>query len=152
MSGEPIGGGATRAPDLRERWHRARLAHIQCVQVVGGRGDRARVDHEATLLERARMVADEVAAHAATESGLEALSSLLRRVEENRCARAQDIRVFIGAVWHGRPLPLEVLRTADASAAQEMLAVLDAWRHARCVLVEQVEGGPPRIARAMSSP
>ncbi|TFZ03461.1 DUF7673 family protein [Ramlibacter rhizophilus] len=135
--------------ETRERRHRARLAQIQSTQVVCGRGDRARVDTEATLIERACLLADELAAHAATERGLEALSALLRRVEEDPSPRTRDIRVFIEAVWECKPLPLAALRTPCEPAQADMLAVLDAWRHSRCVLAEQVEGGLARVARAV---
>src|SRR6187455_46563 len=134
----------------RERRHRASLEQINRVQLVVGRGDRMRVDHEGTLLERARMLSEEIRSHEATEQGLAAFDRLLRRAEERDARHGRDILVFVAAVWSNRPLPLHTLRGLDADVGDDMLAVLDAFRYARLDLVESVEGGPRRVARLVN--
>lgn len=134
----------------RERQHQANLERIQRVQRVVGRADRLRVDHEGTLLERARLLEEEISAHRATELGLAALERLLRRAED-RAPQAQEIAGFIAAVRNNRPLPLCTLRGLDPAVGDDMLAVLDAFRHARLSLVEQVEGGAARVARLLDA-
>jgi hypothetical protein len=135
----------------RERRHRAVLEHIDEVLLVTGCGDRTRIDHEGTLLERARMLGADVCSHAATERGLAALDRLLRRLEEPDHRHGLDVARFVDAVWRHQPLPLGTLRALDAETGDDMLAVLDAYRHARLDLVEQVEGGPRRVHRAMGA-
>jgi hypothetical protein len=135
----------------RERRHRAVLEHIDGVQLVTGRGDRTRIDHEGTLLERARMLGAELNSHEATERGLASLDRLLRRLEEPEHRHGLDVARFVEAVWRHKPLPLGSLRALDAATGDDMLAVLDAYRHARLDLVEQVEGGPRRVARVMQA-
>jgi hypothetical protein len=133
----------------REQRHQANLERIQAVQLVVGRGDRLRVDHEGTLLERARLMVEEIRAHQATERGLQALDRLLRRAEESGARRSPDVARFIAAVWNNQPLPLLTLRGLEEDVGDDMLAVLDAFRYARLNLVEQVEGGPQRVARVL---
>lgn len=133
----------------RERQHRARLAQIEAVQVVAGSGDRARVNHERTLIERARMMADEYGSHAATERGLDAMDRLLRAVEDAESPHRRELAQFIEAVWNNKPLALSALRGVDKRCADDMLDVLDAWRWARVNLAENVRGGPRRIATAL---
>lgn len=139
----------------RERRHQAALDGIHRVQQVVGRGDRARIDHEGTVLERARLLAEELAAHHATEQGLAALDRLLRRAEEPGGAQRHDIVQFLAALWSQRPLPLAALRGLEQATGDDMLAVLDAFRWGRLNLVEEVVGGPLRVARvvgALSAP
>jgi hypothetical protein len=133
----------------RERQHRARLAQIECVQVVAGTGDRARVNHERTLIERARMLAEEIGSHATTERGLDALDRLLHAVEDGPSVYKRDIGAFIEAVWNNKPLALTALRGVDKRTADDMIEVLDAWRFARVNLAENVRGGPRRVAGAL---
>jgi len=130
----------------RERQHRARLAQIDAVQVVAGSGDGARVNHERTLIERARMFAEEIASHDATERGLDALDRLLHAVEESESPHTRDVGHFIEAVWNNKPLAISVLRGVDKRTADDMMDVLDGWRYARVNLCEHVRGGPRRIA------
>ena len=132
--------------DERERRHQANLDRIQGVQQVVGRADRLRIDHEGTLFERARLTGEEISSHLATESGLAALDRLLRRVEERDSRQSRDIARFIAAVWNQQPLPLSTLRGLDQSIGDDMMEVLDAFRHARLDLAEHVEGGPRRVA------
>jgi hypothetical protein len=134
----------------RERRHHACLEKINRVQLVVGQGDRLRIDHEGTLLERARMLSEEISAHGATELGLAAFDRLLRRAEEHDARHTRDILVFVSAVWSNRPLPLHTLRGLDAEVGDDMMAVLDAFRYARVDLVEAVEGGPRRVARLVN--
>lgn len=133
----------------RERRHHASMERINAVQLVVGRGDRLRVDHAGTLLERARLLGEELRAHEATEHGLAALARLLRIAEEAGPRGAGDIVTFIAAVTEGEPLPLATLRGLDPEIGDDMLAVLDAFRHARVSLPEQVEGGPARVCRLL---
>lgn len=134
----------------RERRHQARLAQIERVQVVVGQADRARVDHEGTLLERARLLCEEMDAHEATERGLAAFARLLRLAEEERHAEsACHVLAFLGALREGQPLPVDALRVAAPAVGNDMLAVLDAFRYARLDLAAQVEGGPHRLAQAL---
>jgi hypothetical protein len=134
----------------RERRHHASLERINRVQLVVGRGDRMRVDHEGTLLERARMLGEEIRSHEATELGLGAFDRLLRLAEERDARHSRDILAFVSALWNNRPLPLNTLRGLDAPVGDDMLAVLDAFRYARLDLVEAVEGGPRRVARLLN--
>jgi hypothetical protein len=129
----------------RERRHQTRLQQINRVQVVAGTGDGARLDHEATLLERARMMDDELASHFATERGLAAFDRLLRIAQEQR---HEDVAAFLDAVWNGKPLPLAALRV-EPPLGDDMLAVLDAYRYARLGLAEHVPGGARRVARVL---
>jgi hypothetical protein len=133
----------------RERRHQANLERIAQVQVVVGRADRARVDHEGTFFERLRLMEEELSSHRATELGLAAFDRLLRAAEERSSAQSRDIVAFVAAVWNNRPLPLLTLRGLDAAAGDDMLLVLDAFRHARLNLVEHVQGGPRRVARLL---
>ncbi len=133
----------------RERRHQASLERINHVQLVVGRGDRLRIDHEATLLERARLLAEEIRSHQATELGLAALARLLRRAEERDPRHTRDIAVFLGAVRDRRPLPLPLLRGLPQEIGDDMMAVLDAFRYARLDLVASVEGGARRVARVV---
>lgn len=133
----------------RERRHRASLDRINRVQLVVGRGDRMRVDHEGTLLERARLLGEEIRSHDATELGLAAFDRLLRRAEERDARHTRDILVFVAAIRSNLPLPLNTLRGLEAAVGDDMLAVLDAFRHARIDVVEAVEGGPRRVARLL---
>ena len=135
----------------RERRHQANLAGINRVQMIVGKGDRMRIDHEGTLLERARLLGEEVAAHRATELGLCAFDRLLRRAEEANGRYRRDIISFVAAVWSNKPLPLLALRGLDQETGDDMLAVLDAFRYARLNLVEQVEGGPRRVSRLVNA-
>lgn len=134
----------------RERWHQARMEQINGVQVVRGLGDGTRPDHEGTLLERARMLAEEVTSHAATEHALAAFDRLLRTVEQGSSTHARVSAEFLSAVWNNQPLPLATLRSVDEATGDDMLAVLDGYRRARLSLVEHVEGGPRRVAAALA--
>jgi hypothetical protein len=133
----------------RERRHQAALQRINRTQLVVGRGDRLRIDHEGTLLERARLMVEEMRSHLATEQGLAAFDRLLRLAEEHSSPHTADILLFVAAVWGNKPLPLSVLRGLDATVGDDMLAVLDAFRYARLNLAEHVEGGPQRVARVL---
>jgi hypothetical protein len=133
----------------RERQHHTRLAQIEAVQVVAGTGDSARINHERTLLERARMMSDEYGSHAATERGLQALDRLVRAVEGTHSPYKREIAQFVEAVWNNKPLSLGILRSVDRASANDMLEVLDAWRWARVDLTENVKGGPRRIATVL---
>lgn len=133
----------------RERRHQANLERINRVQLVAGTGDRMRVDHEGTLLERARMMVEEISSHEATERGLDAFDRLLRRAEERDVRHRRDILSFVAAVWNNKPLPLVTLRGLEQTVGDDMLAVLDAFRYGRLTLTEHVEGGPRRVARVL---
>lgn len=133
----------------RDRRHQANLERINCVQLVVGRGDRLRVDHEGTVLERARLMEEEICSHAATERGLAALDRLLRAAEEGQSRHAADILHFVDALWSRAPLSLSTLRGLDQETGDDMVAVLDAYRYARLNLVEHVRGGPVRLARLL---
>lgn len=133
----------------RERRHEQRLAQINDVQVVRGRGDGSRIDHEATLLERARMLSLEMSSHHATELGLAAFDRLLCSVEQGGAQQGQ-LAQFIDALWNRKPLPLALLRGLEPGTGDDVMAVLDAWRHARVDVALQVRGGPRRVARAMA--
>jgi hypothetical protein len=134
----------------RERRHQGNLERINNVQVVVGRGDRARIDHEGTLLERARLTIEELRAHEATERGLAALDRLLRTLEEGRSRHAHDVAAFVAALRENKPLPLTLLRGADQPVGDDMLEVLDAYRHARIELLEHVRGGPRRVGKVLA--
>ncbi|HVE53175.1 MAG TPA: hypothetical protein VNB23_07295 [Ramlibacter sp.] len=131
----------------RERRHQASLERIAQVQLVVGRADKPRIDHEGTLFERARLLEEELSSHRATELGLAAFDRLLRVAEERSSPQSRDIVAFAAAVWNNRPLPLLTLRGSDTAAGDDMLAVLDAFRYARLNLVEHVRGGPRRVGR-----
>jgi hypothetical protein len=133
----------------REHRHQANLERINRVQLVCGTGDRLRIDHEGTLLERARMTSEELRSHQATELGLAALDRLLRHAEERDARHRRDILSFLSALWNNRALPLVTLRGLDPDVGDDMLAVLDAFRWGRLSLVEQVEGGGRRFARVL---
>lgn len=133
----------------RERRHQANLERIGRLQKVVGRGDCMRIDHEGTLFERARLMAEEYRSHGATEDGLAAFDRLLRVAENRSSTHGRDVAAFIAAVWGQQPLPIRTLRGLDTATGDDMLAVLDAFRHARLNLAEHVEGGPRRVARAV---
>ena len=133
----------------REQRHRASLERINRVQLVVGRGDRMRVDHEGTLLERGRMLGEEIASHQATEAGLAAFDRLLRRAEERDVRHRRDILAFMATVWNNKSLPLVTLRGLEQSVGDDMMAVLDAFRYGRLNLAEHVDGGPRRVARVL---
>lgn len=133
----------------RERRHLANLVRIEQVQLLVGRGDKARIDHVGTLLERARLMGEELASHQATERGLVALDALLHLADEGG-SHAREVADFIAALRNNQPLPLGTLRVLDTVAGDQVLAVLDAFRYGRLNLVEQVEGGPQRVARVLA--
>lgn len=133
----------------RERRHQGNMRRIEQVQLVVGKGDRARIDHEGTLLERARLLAQELQSHQATEQGLAALDRLLRHVEEGACRHRREILDFLGAVLGQKPLSLATLRGLEGGVGDDMLAVLDAFRHARLTLAQHVPGGPSRVQRLL---
>ncbi|MGE4241171.1 DUF7673 family protein [Ramlibacter sp.] len=135
----------------RESRHRARMERINDVLVVCGRADRVRPDHEETLFERAKLLSEELGSHHATERGLEALERLLRAAEESRGRLRSDIAQFADSLWNGKALPLALLRGHEAAIAEDMVAVLDAYRWARLDLIEHVTGGPRRIAALVRS-
>jgi hypothetical protein len=134
----------------RVRRHQANLERIQRVQLVVGRADRLRVDHEGTLLERARLTMEEISSHEATERGLIAFDRLLRLAEERDGRQTRDIVNFLAAVWNNKSLPLITLRGLEQSVGDDMVAVLDAFRYARLNLAEHIEGGPLRVERVVS--
>jgi hypothetical protein len=134
----------------RERRHQTNLERIQRVQLVVGRADRMRVDHEGPLLERARLTMEEISSHDATERGLIAFERLLRLAEERDGRQTRDIVNFLSAVWNNKSLPLITLRGLEQSVGDDMVAVLDAFRYARLNLAEHVEGGPLRVERVVS--
>lgn len=133
----------------RERRHQQNLQRIQHVQQLVGVGDRTRIDHEGTLITQARMLEEEICSHRATEAGLAALARLLRLLEEGMSRHLRETATFVTAVRDGTPLPLQLLRGPDVETADDMLAVLDAFRHGRVSLVEHVEGGAKRVAKAL---
>jgi len=133
----------------RERRHQANLERINQAQRVVGRGDRMRIDHEGTLFERARMLEEEMCAHAATEAGLAAFDRLLQLVEDRQGRHARDVALFLEAVWNKKPLSLAALRGLDQAVGDDMVAVLDAFRYARLDLAQHVEGGARRVARVL---
>ena len=133
----------------RERRHRLNLQRIQRVQQLVGVGDRTRVDHEGTLIAQAHMFEEELCSHRATEEGLAALGRLLRLLEEGQSRHAREVATFVGAIREGSPLPLQALRGLDIATADDMVAVLDAFRHGRVSLVEHVEGGAKRVGKAL---
>lgn len=134
----------------RERRHEQNLERINQVQLVVGRGDRSRVDHEATLLERARLMVEEVRSHDATERGLAAFDRLLRSAEEERNARrARCIVEFIEALWNDKPMRLSSLRGMPHLVQDDVIAVLDGFRYSRLALAEHVAGGPRRVVKLL---
>lgn len=133
----------------RERRHHANLERIDEVQVLVGRGERARVDRIGTVLEQARLMSEELSSHRSTELGLAALDRLLRRLEERGPRKGRDIAEFIAALWNDQPLQLRILRGQDHATGDDMVAVLDAFRFARLNLVQHVDGGPRRVGRAL---
>lgn len=133
----------------RQRRHDASMERIQRMQRVVGQGDRLRVDHEGTVLERARLMMEEIRSHEATELGLAAFDRLLRLAEERHPRYQRDIVGFLAAIWNNQSLPLVTLRGLDQAIADDMVAVIDAFRWGRVNLAEQVEGGPARVVRAL---
>ena len=133
----------------RERRHRANLERVNQVQLVVGTGDRARVDHEGTLLERARLMVEELRSHEATERGLAAFDRLLRLAEEGPSNGSRQAGDFIAAVWEDQPLRPSALRAAGADLGEDMVAVLDGLRYGRLTLAEHVRGGPRRVVRLL---
>ena len=133
----------------RERRHHANLERIDRVQLIVGTGDRMRVDHEGTLFERARLMGEEIRSHEATERGLVAFDRLLCAADEGDARHQRDVVAFLTAVWNNRSLPLRTLRGLDESIADDMLAVLDAFRYARLNLAAHVPGGPARVGRVL---
>ncbi|HYF19578.1 MAG TPA: hypothetical protein VEA40_17060 [Ramlibacter sp.] len=136
----------------RERQHQAALERINQVRLVTGRGDRIRIDHEGTILERARMIDEEFASYQATERGLAAFERLLARGEDRRCRHQRDVLTFIAALLGDEALPLVTLRGLETAIADDMVAVLDAYRYGRLQLPDHVEGGPARVARVLRKP
>lgn len=133
----------------RERRHRANLERVNRVQLVVGTGDKARVDHEGTLLERARLMVEEIRSHEAGERGLAAFERLLRLAEEGPAGGGRQAGDFVAAVWDDQPLRPSALRAAGAELGEDMLAVLDALRYGRITLSEHVRGGPRRVMRLL---
>jgi len=133
----------------RIRRHHARIEAINRLEIPVGTGDRLRIDHLGTLLERARLVAEECCAYEATERGLAALDRLLSLAQERISPQSREVAGFIAAIWNGKPLSLSALRAVDGATADDMLAVLDAFRWGRVSLVENVDGGAKRVSKAL---
>jgi len=133
----------------RKLQHQARLEQINRMQRVTGTGDLARVDHEATTIARARMLDEELCAHEATERGLAAFERLLQLAEHPESPHARDAAELLAAVWRDEPLSLRRLRGLDPGLGDDMVAVIDAFRHGHLSLADQVDGGGARLARAL---
>lgn len=133
----------------RERRHRANLERLNQVQLVVGTGDKARIDHEGTLFERARLMAEELRSHQATEGALAAFDRLLRVAEEGQGCGAPSVGDFIAAVWEDQPLRPSALRAVGGDLGDDMLAVLDGLRYGRLALALHVTGGPRRVVRLL---
>ena len=133
----------------RERRHRANLDRVNQVQLVVGTGDRARIDHEGTLFERARLMAEELRSYEATERALAAFDRLLRVAEESQACSARQVGDFIAAVWEDQPLRPSALRAVGGDLGDDMLAVLDGLRYGRIALAQHVTGGPGRVMRLL---
>ena len=82
-------------------------------------------------------------------AALWALARLLRLLEEGMSPHVREAAAFVTAIRDGTPLPLQTLRGPDAETADDMLAVLDAFRHGRVSLVEHVDGGARRVGKAL---
>ena len=130
----------------RERLHQSRLAQIERVQVVAGIGTQAKVNHERTLIERARLMAEEIQSHQATERGIESFERLVDQAADRKSPYRRDIAQFLEAVWNGKPLALGTLRIPISGIGDDMIAVLDAYRYARYDLVALGDGGPRRVS------
>jgi len=135
----------------RRLQHQARLEQINRMQRVTGTGDASRVDHEGTMIERARMLDEEMCAYEATERGLAAFERLLQVAELPENPHARAAAEMLAAIWRDEPLPLRRLRGLDPGLGDDMVAVIDAFRHARLSLADQVEGGGMRLARALQA-
>ncbi|SFN05410.1 hypothetical protein [Variovorax sp. OV329] len=133
----------------RRLQHQARLEQINRMQRVTGTGDFAHVDHEGTTIERARMLDEEICAHEATERGLAAFERLLQLAELPESPHARAAAELLAAVWRDEPLSLRRLRGLELGLGDDMVAVIDAFRHARLSLADQVDGGGIRLARAL---
>ena len=133
----------------RARQHRVCFVLFVVVLVVAGTVDQALIYHDRTLIERARLMADEYGSHASTERGLEALDRLVRAGEEGELPHRRESGQFFEAVCNNKPMALAILRAVDRRTADDMLDGLDAWRWARVNLAEGVKGGPRRIATAL---
>lgn len=133
----------------RERRHRANLDRLNQVQLVVGTGDKARVDHEGTLFERARLMSEELRSHEATERALAAFDRLLRVAEESHAYGARPVADFIAAVWEDQPLRPSALRAVGGELGDDMLAVLDGLRYGRLAFAQHVTGGPRRVVRLL---
>lgn len=133
----------------RRLQHQARLEQINRMQRVTGTGDFARVDHEGTAIERARMLDEEMCAHEATERGLAAFERLLQLAERPESPHSRAAAELLAAVWRDEPLCLRRLRGLELGLGDDMVALIDAYRHARLSLVDQVEGAGIRLARAL---
>jgi hypothetical protein len=133
----------------RERRHARNLERINQVQLVVGRGDRAHVDQEGTLLERARLLVEELRSHQATEQGLASFDRLLRLVEEGHSRQARWVAEFILAVWDDKPVRLSMLRGMPAAIGDDVIAVLDGLRYARLDLAQHVAGGARRVVQLL---
>jgi hypothetical protein len=133
----------------RERRHLANLDRVNQVQLVVGTGDKARIDHEGTLYERARLMAEELRSHDATERALAAFDRLLRVAEEAQDCGARQVGDFIAAVWEDQPLRPSALRAVGGELGDDMLAVLDGLRYGRLALAQHVTGGPRRVTRLL---
>lgn len=133
----------------RDQRHQDRMECINAVQLVVGTGDLARVDQIGSLLERARLMEEELKSHQSTEDGLAAFERLLRHAEEKGTRQAVDVAGFISAVLGDQPLPLRMLRAQSLEVADDMLAVLDAFRYSRLTLADHIPGGSRRVVRVL---
>lgn len=144
--------GTSMTQAERRRRHQVRIEQINEVQVVSGRGDCARLDHEATMFERARLLEEEISSHLSTERGIEAFDRLLRLVEQSgQVSHCRDLLQFLDAVWNRHPLPLMLLRGVDPAIGDDMITVLDAFRHARVELAQHVPGGARRVVKVLAA-
>ena len=129
----------------RKRRHHANVDRIQGVQRVVGQGDRMRVDHEGTLLERARLLGEEISSYRATELGLEAFDRLLRLAEARESPHTRDVVAFLAAVWNRKPSCRH--RPVDPTSERRAVisVILDARQRDREFRVgcSSVSGFPP---------
>lgn len=106
-------------------------------------------DHEATLLERARMRSSELEDYRVTEEACEAFERLLRLAETRDSGQIRSIALVLAAAWGVKPLELRELRGLDRDIGRDCMSVIAGIQAARIGADDMAEDAARRVPAAL---
>ncbi len=131
----------------RAQFHRRLAARISQVQVLDPHTNQ--VDETESAAYREHLLRQVTKAHEATELGCEAFERLLHLTETRDSGQIRRVAEFLAVCWGDRKLDPEDLRSLDEQIGDDMLAVLNAIRHANVAVYTMAEDAPRRVPRAL---